>query len=122
MKTTASLLALLVCLITPRSLLAHAFLDHSDPKVGSEVSAAPTEVRIWFTQEIEPAFSSIQVFDAGGKEVDKKDCHQDSKDKTLLIVSIPADAGPGAYKVSWHVISIDTHKTQGDFKFTINAK
>ena len=54
---------------------AHATPDRSEPRVGSTVSKAPTEVRIYFTQDLEPAFSHIQVFDAGGKEIDKKDSH-----------------------------------------------
>ena len=96
----------------------HAFLDHADPRVGSEVSTAPTEVRIWFTQEIEPAFSVIQVFDSNGHEVDARDSHQDAKDKTLLIVSVP-HLEPGVYRVAWRVVSVDTHHTQGDFKFSL---
>lgn len=26
---------------------------------------------------------------------------------------------PGVYVVSWHVVSVDTHHTQGSFKFTV---
>ncbi|MGA9778212.1 MAG: copper homeostasis periplasmic binding protein CopC [Limisphaerales bacterium] len=97
---------------------AHAFLDHADPKVGSTVTNSPAEVKIWFTQELEPAFSSIQVADAQGKEVDKKDTHLDSKDKSLLVVSLPQLAA-GTYMVTWHVVSVDTHRTQGHFEFTV---
>lgn len=97
---------------------AHAFLDHADPKVGSAIATTPTEVRVWFTQELEPAFSTIEVRDAQGKQVDKKDTHLDSKDKSLLIVSVtPLQAG--TYTVAWHVVSVDTHKTQGHFQFTV---
>jgi len=97
---------------------AHAFLDHAEPKVGSAVAKPPAEVKIWFTQELEPAFSSIQVTDAQGKEVDKKDAQLDSKDKSLLVVSVP-ELPAGIYTVAWHVVSVDTHKTQGHFEFTI---
>src|SRR5579859_1106440 len=97
---------------------AHAFLDHADPKVGSTVTSAPTEVKIWFTQELEPTFSTIEVRDVQNQQVDKKDTHLDDKDKTLLIVSLSA-LPPGTYTVAWHVVSVDTHKTQGHFEFTI---
>lgn len=100
---------------------AHAFLDRADPRVGSTTSKAPSEVRIWFTQRLEPAFSNIQVFDAEGKEVDKRDTHLDPNEKSLLIVSLP-ELAVGAYKVSWHVVSVDTHRTQGDFKFTVKPR
>jgi methionine-rich copper-binding protein CopC len=97
---------------------AHAFLDHAEPRVGSNISTSPNGVKIWFTQELEPAFSSIKVFDASGNEVDKKDTRQDDKDKKLLIVSLPA-LSAGEYKVVWKVVSVDTHRTNGDFKFQI---
>jgi methionine-rich copper-binding protein CopC len=97
---------------------AHAFLDHAEPKVGSTVTAAPSEIKVWFTQELEPAFSKLEVQDAQGKEVDQKDTHLDTKDKMLLIVSLPKLAA-GVYTVAWHVVSIDTHATQGHFEFTV---
>jgi len=100
------------------SALAHAFVDHADPKVGSTVGNAPATVSIWFTQEPEPAFSRIEVYDSEGKQIDKKDTRADEKDAKELVVSLP-DLPPGTYKVVWHVLSIDTHKTQGDFKFTV---
>ena len=97
---------------------AHAFLDHAEPKVGAKVSTSPTEVKIWFTQELEPAFSSIKVLDANGNQVDKKDTHQDEADKKLLKVSLNT-LSPGEYKVVWQVVSVDTHRTNGDFKFHV---
>jgi copper resistance protein C len=97
---------------------AHAFLEHSDPHVGGKVHSAPTAVRVWFTEAIEPAFSSIQVLDATGKQVDKKDTHLDSGNRSLLEVSLPR-LGPGTYKVVWRVVSVDTHRTNGDFAFQI---
>jgi hypothetical protein len=109
----------LICLALASSVaFAHAFLDHADPKVGSSLNVAPAKVKIWFTQELEPAFSGIVVTDANGDEVDKKDTHLDDSDKTLLIVSLQK-LPPGTYKVAWHVVSVDTHRTQGDFKFTV---
>jgi copper resistance protein C len=108
---------LLVLLPTAR-VSAHAFLEHSDPPVGGKVHSAPAAVRIWFTEAIEPAFSSIQVFDATGKQVDKKDTHTDPSNRSLLGVSLQR-LGPGTYKVAWRVVSVDTHVTNGDFTFQI---
>jgi copper resistance protein C len=50
--------------------------------------------------------------------VDKGDPRVDSKDPTLLIVSLPP-LRAGKYKVVWRVTSVDTHKTEGDFQFQI---
>ena len=108
---------LLVILPAPR-VSAHAFLEHSAPPVGGKVHSSPAAVRIWFTEAIEPASSSIQVFDATGKQLDKKNMHLDRSNHSLLEVSLPR-LGPGIYKVVWRVMSADTHVTNGDFKFQI---
>jgi len=100
---------------------AHAFLDHADPKVGSTAAAAPTEMKLWFTQNLEPAFSSIEVRDAQGAEVDKKDSHLAADNKSLLVISLP-HLPPGTYTVIWRVVSVDTHKTQGHFQFTVKPE
>lgn len=113
-------LAVILFLAIQSQAWAHAFLNHADPKVGSMVINSPPVIKIWFTQELEPVFSSIEVQDAQGKQVDKKDMHLDDKDKTLLIVSLPK-LPDGTYTVTWHVVSVDTHRTQGSFKFTIKA-
>jgi methionine-rich copper-binding protein CopC len=93
-------------------------LERSDPPVGGKVHSAPAAVRIWFTEAIEPRFSSIQVFDATGKQVDKKDTHLDPSNRSLLQVSLPR-LGPGNYKVVWRIVSVDTHRTNGDFTFQV---
>ena len=107
--------------LLPVGAWAHAFLDHADPKVGSVLSSSPEEIKIWFTQEIEPDFSSIEVRDSRGNEVDKQDTHKDSSDKKLLIVSVPKLAD-GQYTVTWKVVSTDTHHTHGDFSFTVKSQ
>jgi len=99
-------------------LEAHAFLQRAEPGVGSTAQIAPAEVRIWFTENIEPTLSTIQVFAASGKEVDKHDLHLDRSDNALLHVSLPR-LGAGTYKVVWRVVSVDTHVTNGSFTFRV---
>jgi copper resistance protein C len=118
MKRTIVSLFLIVLTGTAR-LEAHAFLKDAEPGVGSTVQTSPNEVRIRFTENIEPAFSSIQVFDASGKEVDKRDVHLDRSDRTLLYVSLPG-LRAGIYKVVWRVVSVDTHVTNGSFTFRVS--
>lgn len=105
--------------LLPATASAHAFLDRAEPRVGADIKHSPGAVKIWFTEQPEHAFSTIRVFDAQGNEVDKKDTHTDPDDAKALDVSVPADLPPGTYKVEWKVLSIDTHRTQGNFKFTI---
>ena len=108
----------LLLVVGSARLEAHAFLKDADPGVGSTIQTSPGEIRIRFTENIEPTVSSIQVFDASGKEVDKRDLYLDRSDHALLHVSLPSlDAG--TYKVVWRVVSVDTHVTNGNFTFRI---
>jgi methionine-rich copper-binding protein CopC len=112
------LIFFLILVVGSARLEAHAFLKDADPGVGSTIQTSPGEVRIRFTENIEPAVSSIQVFDASGKEVDKRDLRLDRSDHALLHVSLPS-LGAGIYKVVWRVVSVDTHVTNGNFTFRI---
>jgi copper resistance protein C len=97
---------------------AHAFLDHANPEVGSSVPAPPPVVTPWFTQDLEPAFSNVTVTDEVGQRVDlgKAQIPQGTPDE-LQIGLKPLT--PGTYLVSWHVVSVDTHPTEGTFTFEI---
>lgn len=113
-----SLLALgLVCLAASAAS-AHAFLDHANPAVGSSLPKSPQVIRIWFTQGIEPAFSTIEVTDGSGRRIDDDDSQVDAADRTQLFETLKP-LPPGTYKVHWRVISIDTHPTEGSFSFEI---
>lgn len=109
---------LLTCVAGSARLEAHAFLKAAKPAVGSTIQTSLAEVQISFSEKIEPAFSMIQVFDASGKEVDKRDVHVSHTDQSLIAVSLPA-LQPGTYKVVWRVVSVDTHVTKGSFTFRI---
>jgi methionine-rich copper-binding protein CopC len=97
----------------------HAFLARAEPRVGSKVNKAPTEVRVWFSETVQAGVSSIKVFDVSGKQVDKKDTHSDRANRAALCVSLVPALTPGAYKVVWRVTSADTHVTNGDFRFQV---
>jgi hypothetical protein len=97
---------------------AHAFLDHALPAVGSTVHASPPVVRLWFTEELEPVFSTVRVLDRNDKQVDAGDSHVESSDSTVLGATVPALA-PGTYRVVWRVVSIDTHVTEGAYTFDV---
>ena len=44
----------------------------------------------------------------------------DPSDPKLLVLDV-TKLPPGAYRVTWHVVSIDTHRTEGDFTFTVKG-
>lgn len=107
--------------LEPHVGLAHAFLDHASPAVGSSVPTAPAAVTMWFTQQLEPAFTTATVTDKSGTNVDSGPAEVDAKDPTELRVPLkPLPAG--TYTVTWHALSVDTHTTQGHFNFEVAGR
>lgn len=96
---------------------AHAFLDRASPPVGADVTIPPTTVSLTFSEPVESSFSSIQVTDADGVRVDVGKPISDGDGRILRTSLRPLR--PGTYAVQWHVTSVDTHKTEGHFRFTI---
>jgi len=96
---------------------AHAMLDRASPAVGSTVASPPRAVSLTFTEKVEPAFSTIRVEDASGARVDTGKAQVEGG-RNVLRVGLKSLA-PGTYKVSWKVLSVDTHRTEGSFTFTV---
>jgi methionine-rich copper-binding protein CopC len=94
---------------------AHAFLDHAEPRVGSTVPTAPRELVLVYTQNLEPAFSSVEVSDDKGARVDLGKPTISAGTMRVGLKQLP----PGTYRVRWHVLSVDTHTTQGSFTFHV---
>lgn len=106
----------LACLFAG-SAFAHAFLKSATPGVGSRVSTAPSAVEITFTEGVEPAFSSITVTNAEGARVDDGAVHRAGSEDRLAVGL--KSLRPGTYTVTWHATATDTHKTTGQYRFTV---
>ncbi len=112
-----SILASVALLLVLASVAAraHALLDQADPRVGSTVNAAPHEVSLSFTQNLEAAFSTMEVTGPSGQRVDEG---KPRVDGNVMRVPLRADQ-PGTYRVKWRVLSVDTHTTEGAFSFKV---
>jgi copper resistance protein C len=111
------LLALSLALVSGAATAhAHAYLDHASPLVGSTVKASPNEVRLWFTQSLEPKFTAAQLRSSSGAVVATGAV--DAADPKQIVIRVRA-LPPGSYKVIWKVLSVDTHRTEGSFGFEV---
>lgn len=97
---------------------AHAHLKRSEPVAGSTIHGSPSVVKLWFTEALEPAYSTMRVMADRGEQVDKGDVSVDVNDHKILKVSLPS-LPPGSYTVLWHAVSVDTHTTEGKFTFKV---
>jgi methionine-rich copper-binding protein CopC len=117
MRTLIAIFASLAVTLAATTAQAHAFLDHAIPLVGSTVPAAPHEVALTFTQNLEPAFSSVEVTDSAGARVDQGKASVSGNTMQIGLKAI----GPGNYRVRWHALSVDTHTTEGSFTFHVGG-
>ena len=114
---TISALSLVLLRLDIGAAHAHAFLDHADPRVGNTVKS-PRIVTLWFTQNLERTFSTIEVLDSNGARMNAGNALVDTNDRKVL--RVPLKALPaGTYTVRWHVLSVDTHTTEGNFTFHV---
>ncbi|MDB4905429.1 MAG: copper resistance protein CopC [Gemmatimonadetes bacterium] len=96
---------------------AHATLLSAEPAAGSHLAAAPTRVRLVFSEALEATLASMSLVDGVGKsrplavQGDPRDVHA---------VVAPLDSlQPGAYHVKWSVVSADGHRVQGTLSFLV---
>jgi copper resistance protein C len=106
--------AILATEATTANAFAHAMLERASPAVGSTINGSPAQIRLWFTENLERRFSGANVIGPSGNRISGGA----SVSGNQLIIGVPR-LGPGIYRVNWHVISVDTHKTEGSFTFEV---
>jgi copper(I)-binding protein len=114
MLTTSILVA------SAATAFAHAWLQSASPPVDSTVTQSPAELTIAFTGAIEPRFSTIEVTNDSAERMDDAQPRPAPGDGTRLSVGLRS-LPPGMYTVAWHATSVDTHRTDGTYRFTVAA-
>jgi methionine-rich copper-binding protein CopC len=114
-KTPMLVLAFAVLIAVPAAF-AHTHPTEMMPAANAEVSA-PEKIMIHFSEALEPKFSTITVSDAGGHVINKEPSVV-SPDNMMMSVPLPS-LKPGVYTVNWVGVAVDTHRSQGDYKFTV---
>jgi methionine-rich copper-binding protein CopC len=113
LRRLAGLLALWALVLTAPAF-GHAHLSKSTPAAGATVGP-PAEIVLSFTEPLEPAFSTIELRDSMGKRIETGKAQVKDDVMRLPLKPLPA----GRYTVNWRVLSVDTHKSQGNFAFTV---
>ncbi len=89
-----------------------------EPRPGAQISTSPQSVLIHFDGKLDPAFSTIRVFNGKGEQIDNRDAQVNgSEDTSLQVTLLPLPAG--TYRVQWTAKSLDGQITRGDYAFTL---
>jgi methionine-rich copper-binding protein CopC len=116
-RTATKLGTLLAGLVLAGAAAAHVFPQKQEPGAGKTVSS-PAQVRVSFDGPLEPAFSSLTVSDAGGKQVNTEKSTVDAHQPDVMTVPLPTLAA-GHYTVHWIAVADDGHRTHGDYGFDV---
>lgn len=118
--TTFTVLASLTMATTAS---AHAHLESQLPAAESTVTS-PKELRLKFSEGVEEKFTKVSITSIAksGKNIVEQPptVATDPADKKTLIVTPAAPLAAGEYKVEWHAVSVDTHKSEGHYSFTVS--
>jgi methionine-rich copper-binding protein CopC len=121
-RSIASLFLLALALTTlPVPADSHAVLVRSIPPARSVLSRPPDRVELWFSERLEPAFSSASVWSASGAQVDRQDVRPGPDDPKRLSLALPT-LEPGTYTVRFRVLSVDGHIVEASFPFTVERR
>src|SRR5437763_11197745 len=102
------IIPLLLWIVTGQAS-AHAFLDHAEPRVGNTVATAPREVTLWFTEKLEPPFSSITFTNSAGQRGDTGRTRVSGNQMSVWLRS----GGGGAHRMKWRVVWGVARRTDG---------
>lgn len=104
-------------LLSTAPAFAHANITSAIPADQSS-GPAPRTLELSFTEVLNLTFSGAKLIGPDGKavEVGKPAALGDGTGMTLPVVgTVP----PGAYIVEWNVLSVDGHKLNGTYGFTV---
>jgi copper transport protein len=97
---------------------AHALVVRSEPAAGVALGAAPSVVRLWFSEPVQVSPAGVAVLGDQGERVDRLDAHVSNGDAREVDVDL-ADLAAGAYVVRWRATSADNHVVSGTTWFAV---
>ena len=119
-RWVVGLIVLVAATVLPATAMAHADLASATPAEDAELDEAPDEVRLTFTEELDPDGSAFDVTDAAGNEVGRGEVDLDVADRNVLAGHVTI-SDPGLHTVAWSVISSDGHEASGSYTFGYRA-
>ena len=118
LKKILNTAALLTLMAGASAAFAHAHLEQSTPAADSTVSNVK-ELRLAFTEGVEQAFTEV-VLTHDQAPVAVSSIKTEPANKKILIVTPAQPLPAGTYNVKWNAVSVDTHKSTGDYSFTVS--
>jgi copper transport protein len=111
------LVAALVALAFPAVASAHATLEQTAPRFGTEVERSPAQIRLRFDQGVSVLPGAIRVLDGNGRNYAK----QASIHGTTIVANLRPLPRGSSYTVRWQAVSADSHVVSGVWTFGLGV-
>ena len=118
-QTLKATLALVAVGLASTAAYAHADLKAAIPAANGSTKTEVKEIRLSFSEGVNPKFSGVELKDQGGKAIAVGTAAIDPKNKKELVVPLLAPLPAGTYTVDWHAVSDDTHRVKGQYRFKV---
>jgi copper transport protein len=113
-----ALAAVVTALAVPAAAWAHAALLKTVPSPSQTVNTAPKQLRLTYSEAVEPRFAIVSVTDAAAHQQTAGPPRRSAADPDTLVVPLKK-LDEGWYLVWWRVISADGHPVRGAFTFAV---
>ena len=117
--TTLLLGGLMAATLGSAAAQAHPRVIAADPAINGAVAASPAAVSITFSEPLFVRLCSVTVKDAAGHTVRTGASVLAPGNSRRLVTPVLSPLAPGAYSVTWHAVSADTHRVQGAYAFSV---
>ncbi|GAC1355141.1 MAG: copper homeostasis periplasmic binding protein CopC [Variovorax sp.] len=118
MTRLVRLLVAFACALAASPVFAHGKLEASIPNNGSTLDAPPKEIRLQFSEPVEPTFTSVKLLDAAGREMATDKAQLDKSNAKTVVLGLPG-LPAGAYRARWATMGHDGHRVKGELTFSV---
>ena len=118
-RRTLSAAVFLSAMLPTASAFAHAHLQQQIPAADSTVSVSPQALTLTFSEGVELSFSGVTLNGPQNKPVATGKLARSDGNKAQLTLPLNEPLAAGEYTVEWHVVSVDGHKTKGQYHFSV---
>lgn len=121
-KSVSIILCLFILVLSMQvnTAWAHATLVKSEPPRRASLSESPKQVQLWFNEEIEASYASVEVLDSDNTIVSVEKPKAVENDLKSVELALP-ELNPGRYKVQFRVLSVDGHVVESSYDFRIKS-
>jgi hypothetical protein len=98
----------------------HTHLTKSEPAGNDTLANSPRMVKLWFSEQVELAVTTVKLADAAGAPVALDPvARPDTGEASPVVTAINKQLAPGGYVVTWSTAAKDGHPANGTFSFIV---